>query len=55
MTVELADGSYHFGHDICSRLALCPISNSVVQIFLEAFFSEKVIWDMGGIKRKFNV
>jgi hypothetical protein len=44
MTVELPDGSYHFGNDICSRLELCPISNTIIQLFFEAFFSEKVCW-----------
>ncbi|KAL3105599.1 hypothetical protein niasHT_021702 [Heterodera trifolii] len=42
MTVELPDGSYHFGNDICARMALCPISNSPVQLFYDAFFSEKL-------------
>jgi hypothetical protein len=42
MTIELPDGSYHFGHDICSRSPLCPVSNAAVQIFFETYFSEKV-------------
>lgn len=42
MTIELPDGSYHFGNDICPKLALCPISNTIVQIFFDAYFSEKV-------------
>ena len=42
MTVDLPDGSYHFGNDICSRLELCPISNTIVQLFFDAYFSEKV-------------
>jgi hypothetical protein len=41
MTIELS-GSYHFGHDICSRSPLCPVSNAAVQIFFEKYFSEKV-------------
>jgi hypothetical protein len=24
MTIDLPDGQYHFGNDICSKLALCP-------------------------------
>lgn len=43
MTLVLPDGVYHFGNDICPKVSLCPISNTVVQIFLEAYFSEKVI------------
>ncbi|KAI3415397.1 hypothetical protein GPALN_005004 [Globodera pallida] len=42
MTVELPDGSYHFGNDICARMELCPISNSPVQLFYDAYFSEKL-------------
>lgn len=42
MTIELPDGSYHFGNDICSRLTLCPLSNTGVQFFYETYFSEKV-------------
>lgn len=42
MTIDLMDGSYHFGNDICSRLPLCPISNLVVQLFYDSYFSEKV-------------
>lgn len=42
MTITLPDGVYHFGHDICSRSSLCPISNSAVQIFFETYFSEKL-------------
>ncbi|KAI1703876.1 patched family domain-containing protein [Ditylenchus destructor] len=42
MTIELPDGTYHFGNDICSKLALCPISNTVVQIFFDTYFSEKL-------------
>lgn len=42
MTVDLPDGSYHFGNDICTRNALCPLSNVLVQLFFDAYFSEKV-------------
>jgi len=42
MTVDLPDGSYHFGNDICTRNALCTLSNVLVQLFFDAYFSEKV-------------
>lgn len=42
MTIELPDGTHHFGNDICSRSPLCPVSNTAVQLFYEAFYSEKV-------------
>nr|CAD2186786.1 unnamed protein product [Meloidogyne enterolobii] len=42
MTVDLPDGSYHFGNDICTRNALCPLSNVLVQLFFDAYFSEKL-------------
>jgi hypothetical protein len=43
MTVDLPDGSYHFGNDICTRNDLCPLSNVLVQLFFDAYFSEKVL------------
>nr|CAD2205271.1 unnamed protein product [Meloidogyne enterolobii] len=42
MTVDLPDGSYHFGNDICTRNALCTLSNVLVQLFFDAYFSEKL-------------
>ncbi|CAD5234266.1 unnamed protein product [Bursaphelenchus xylophilus] len=42
MTIQLPDGTKNFGSEICSRLALCPISNTVVTIFFETYFSEKL-------------
>lgn len=44
MTIDLMDGSYHFGNDICPRLELCSISNLAVQLFYDSYFSEKVIF-----------
>lgn len=42
MTIELDGVDMDFGSDICPRLALCPISNTIVQIFYDTYFSEKV-------------
>uniref|UniRef100_A0AC34RF93 SSD domain-containing protein n=1 Tax=Panagrolaimus sp. JU765 TaxID=591449 RepID=A0AC34RF93_9BILA len=42
MTIQVEGKTFHFGDDICSRLVLCPISNSPVEIFFDVFFSEKL-------------
>jgi hypothetical protein len=42
MTIQLDGIEMNFGSDICPRLTLCPISNTIVQIFYDTYFSEKV-------------
>uniref|UniRef100_A0A7E4VIC3 SSD domain-containing protein n=1 Tax=Panagrellus redivivus TaxID=6233 RepID=A0A7E4VIC3_PANRE len=42
MTIEINGKTYHFEDDICSKLTLCPISNTPVEIFFDVFFSEKL-------------
>ncbi|KAI6191789.1 Patched domain-containing protein 3 [Aphelenchoides bicaudatus] len=42
MTIRLDEMDMNFGLDICPRLTLCPISNTIVQIFYDTYFSEKL-------------
>ncbi|VDN53005.1 unnamed protein product [Dracunculus medinensis] len=41
LTINLNGRFYNFGRDICVRFDLCPVSNSVVQFFFDAFFANK--------------
>lgn len=42
LTLEIEGRIYNFGEDICSKLILCPISNTPVEIFFDVYFSEKL-------------
>jgi hypothetical protein len=42
MTISLDGTDMNFGSDICPRLTLCTLSNTIVQIFYDTYFSEKV-------------
>lgn len=42
LTVNLNGRIYNFGKDICIRTTLCPLSNTIVQFFFNAFWNEKV-------------
>uniref|UniRef100_A0A0R3QE84 Galectin n=1 Tax=Brugia timori TaxID=42155 RepID=A0A0R3QE84_9BILA len=44
LTVNLNGRIYNFGKDICIRTTLCPLSNTIVQFFFNAFWNEK-LWD----------
>ncbi|KAM3729232.1 Patched-related protein [Dirofilaria immitis] len=44
LTVNLNGQVYNFGKDICIRTTLCPLSNTIVQFFFNAFWNEK-LWD----------
>ncbi|VDK73279.1 unnamed protein product [Litomosoides sigmodontis] len=44
LTVNLNGRVYNFGRDICVRTTLCPLSNTIVQFFFNAFWNEK-LWD----------
>uniref|UniRef100_A0A0R3RG29 SSD domain-containing protein n=1 Tax=Elaeophora elaphi TaxID=1147741 RepID=A0A0R3RG29_9BILA len=44
LTVNLNGRIYNFGKDICVRTTLCPLSNTIVQFFFNAFWNEK-LWD----------
>ncbi|MFH4978057.1 hypothetical protein AB6A40_004766 [Gnathostoma spinigerum] len=33
---------YNFGKDICSRISLCPVSNTIVRFFFDAFWNKKL-------------
>lgn len=43
LTINLNGRFYNFGRDICVRFDLCPVSNSVVQFFFDAFFANKKV------------
>ncbi|KAI6205291.1 Patched domain-containing protein 3 [Aphelenchoides besseyi] len=42
MTITLDDQSVNFGTEICPREVLCPLSNTIVQIFYDTYYSEKL-------------
>lgn len=42
LTLEIDEKTYSFGNDICPKLVLCPLSNAIVPIFFESYWSEKV-------------
>uniref|UniRef100_A0A8R1XVE9 SSD domain-containing protein n=1 Tax=Onchocerca volvulus TaxID=6282 RepID=A0A8R1XVE9_ONCVO len=42
LTVDLNGRVYNFGKDICVRTTLCPLSNTIVQFFFDAFWNEKL-------------
>uniref|UniRef100_A0A915PMR3 SSD domain-containing protein n=1 Tax=Setaria digitata TaxID=48799 RepID=A0A915PMR3_9BILA len=44
LTVNLNGQTYNFGKDICVRTTFCPLSNTIVQFFFDAFWNEK-LWD----------
>ncbi|KAI6173560.1 Patched domain-containing protein 3 [Aphelenchoides besseyi] len=43
MTITLDGQLLNFGTEICPREVLCPLSNTIVQIFYDTYYSEKVI------------
>uniref|UniRef100_F1KV12 Patched domain-containing protein 3 n=1 Tax=Ascaris suum TaxID=6253 RepID=F1KV12_ASCSU len=42
LTFMLNGRIYNFGTDICSRIALCPLSNTIVQFFFDAFWNKQL-------------
>lgn len=42
MTIDMDGVDVNFGSDVCARLTLCPLSNTIVRVFYDVYFSEKV-------------
>ncbi|VDM41707.1 unnamed protein product [Toxocara canis] len=42
LTFTLNGHTYNFGNDICRRIALCPLSNTIVQFFFDAFWNKQL-------------
>ncbi|TKR80372.1 hypothetical protein L596_014455 [Steinernema carpocapsae] len=42
LTVELGGETFVFGDEICPLLDLCPLSNSIVEIFFDSFWNERL-------------
>uniref|UniRef100_A0A0N5ADX9 SSD domain-containing protein n=1 Tax=Syphacia muris TaxID=451379 RepID=A0A0N5ADX9_9BILA len=42
LTITLNGREFNFGKDICNRISLCPLSNTIVQFFFDAFWNKQL-------------